>query len=435
MSIRLQNGSRVCIIGGGPAGSFSALHLLKLAQEHGIHLDVLIFEPRDFCAGAGRESCKGCAGILSAGMVRNFSALGITLPPQVIQAELRAYVVHVYGQVTAIEQPDPQRRILSVYRGTGPRIHQGEPCTSFDGYLLSQARERGAQLVPHRARLVEWDQGPVVQTAHESFRADLVVLAAGVNSRSPLDPAFGYQPPATAVMAQEEIPRPENWPDYKVAGFFGQPKGVAFGAIVPKGPYLNVSLLGQEETASDAVRRFYENQKEALGRFFLTSPQSLCSCTARIAVGPARAYFGDRWVAVGDAAVSRLYKDGIYSAFLTSGAAMRAAVEEGIAREDWQHAYSPFCRRMAKDNGYGELLFKLSLLAMQNSLVARACVECIRTEANWPVDRRIFARIMWGMLTGDEAYRDLFWLAFKPRAILGLSRELVRGVFSANARE
>jgi len=426
MSIRLQNGSRACIIGGGPAGSFSALHLLKLAQEHGIHLDVLIFEPRDFCAGAGRESCKGCAGILSAGMVRNFSSLGITLPPQVIQAELRAYVVHVYGQVTAIEQPDPQRRILSIYRGTGPRLHQGEPCASFDGYLLSQACERGAQLVPHRARLVEWDQGPVVQTAHEGFRADLVVLASGVNSRPPLSPAFGYQPPATAVMAQEEVPRPENWPDYKVAGFFGQPKGVAFGAIVPKGPYLNVSLLGQEETAADAVRRFYASQEQALGRFFPSSPQSLCSCTARIAVGPARVYFGDRWVAVGDAAVSRLYKDGIYSAFLTSGAAMRAAVEEGIAREDWRHAYAPFCRRMATDNWYGELLFKLSLLAMQNSLVARACVECIRSEANWPVDRRIFSRLMWGMLTGDEAYRDLFWLALKPRAIIGLSRELIR---------
>ena len=58
MSIRLQNGSRVCIIGGGPAGSFSALHLLKLAQEHGIHLDVLIFEPRDFCAGAGVRAAR-----------------------------------------------------------------------------------------------------------------------------------------------------------------------------------------------------------------------------------------------------------------------------------------------------------------------------------------------------------------------------------------
>jgi hypothetical protein len=139
-------------------------------------------------------------------------------------------------------------------------------------------------------------------------------------------------------------------------------------------------------------------------------------------------------VAVGDAAVTRLYKDGIYSAFLTSGAAMRAAVEEGIAREDWQHAYSPFCRRMATDNGYGELLFKLSLLAMQNSLVARACVECIRTEANWPVDRRIFARIMWGMLTGDEAYRDLFWLALKPRAIIGLSRELIRAAVDFRQR-
>jgi flavin-dependent dehydrogenase len=118
MSIRLQNGSRICIVGGGPAGSFAALHLLKLAEEHGLQLEVLIFESRD-ASRPGRESCKGCAGILSASLVSCLSAFGITLPPQVIQAELRA-MSSVYGQVTSIEQPDPGG-ILSVYRGTGPR--------------------------------------------------------------------------------------------------------------------------------------------------------------------------------------------------------------------------------------------------------------------------------------------------------------------------
>lgn len=78
LSIRLQNGNRVCIIGGGPAGSFSAIHLLKLAQEHGLQLDVLIFEVRD-PAGPGRESCKGCAGILSADLVNSLTSMGIVL--------------------------------------------------------------------------------------------------------------------------------------------------------------------------------------------------------------------------------------------------------------------------------------------------------------------------------------------------------------------
>ena len=427
MSIRLQNGSRICIVGGGPAGSFAALHLLKLAEEHGLQLEVLIFESRD-ASRPGRESCKGCAGILSASLVSSLSAFGITLPPQVIQAELRAYVVHVYGQVTSIEQPDPRRRILSVYRGTGPRQHEGAPLVGLDGFLLSLACEHGAQLIPHRVREVRWDNGPVLHTALASYQPDLVVLASGVNSKPPLHPSFGYQPPATLTMSQEETWRPRNWPDYKVAGFFGHPpEGLAFGAIIPKGRYLNVSLLGRGR-ATDVVPSFYMAQEQALGRFFPNVPESLCSCTPRIAVRPAKTFFGDRWVAVGDAGVSRLYKDGIYSAFLTSGTAMRTAIEEGISKKDFARDYAPFCRRLARDNAYGELLLDLSLLAMRNPLVARACIECVRSEASLPLSQRIYSRVMWGMLTGDDSYRDLFWLALKPKGIWSLLGQLIQAI-------
>jgi len=427
MSIRLQNGSRICIVGGGPAGSFAALHLLKLAEEHGLQLEVLIFESRD-ASRPGRESCKGCAGILSASLVSSLAAFGITLPPQIIQAELRAYVVHVYGQVTSIEQPDPRRRILSVYRGTGPRQHEGAPLVGLDGFLLLQACEHGAQLIPHRVREVEWDNGPVVHTALARYQSDLVVLASGVNSKPPLHASFGYQPPATLTMSQDETWRPRNWPDYKVAGFFGHPpEGLAFGAIIPKGRYLNVSLLGRGR-ATDVVPSFYKAQEQALGRFFPNVPESLCSCTPRIAVRPAKTFFGDRWVAVGDAGVSRLYKDGIYSAFLTSGTAMRTAIEEGTSKEDFARDYAPFCRRLARDNAYGELLLDLSLLAMRNPLVARACIECVRSEASLPLSQRIYSRVMWGMLTGDDSYRDLFWLALKPKGIWSLFGQLVQAV-------
>lgn len=426
MGMRLQNSDRVCIIGGGPAGSFAAMHLLKLAQEHGLQLEVLIFEARD-PTGPGRESCKGCAGILSADLVNSLPSIGITLPPQIVQAELRAYVVHVYGQVTSIEQPHPQRRILSVYRGSGPRVHEGQAAVGLDGYLLAQACARGARHIPARVRIVEPGEKPIVQTARESYPADLVVLATGVNSRPPLAPAFGYEPPITAQMSQEEIPRPASWPDYKVAGFFGQPPGVTFGAVVPKGRYLNVSLLPQGEV-TDALPNFYRTQAQALGRFFPTQPQSLCSCTARIAIGPARTYFGDRWVAVGDAAVSRLYKDGIHSAFLTARSAMRTAVEEGIAKRDFERVYAPFCRQLARDNLYGRWLFRLSLLAMRNPHLARAVIECVRIESSLRLDQRIYSRLLWGMLTGDDSYRDLFWLCFKPRGWLRLARQFVQTI-------
>ncbi len=427
MSIRLQNGSRVCVVGGGPAGSFSALHLLKLAQEHGLALEVLIFEARD-PTGPGRESCKGCAGILSADLVNLLPSIGISLPPQVVQAELRAYVVHVPGQVTSIEQPYPDRHILSVYRGSGPRLGQDGDVVGLDGYLLSQARARGAQHIPARVRNVELGERPVVQTAHESFEADLVVLATGVNSRPPLSPAFGYQPPATASMSQDEIRRPDNWPGYKVAGFFGQPPGVTFGAVVPKGRYLNVSLLPQRE-GLEAISNFYATQAQALGRFFAARPPSLCSCTANISVRPAKTYFGDRWVAVGDAAISRLFKDGIHSAFLTTRAAMRAALEEGISKEDLARAYAPFCRRLARDNAYGEFLFNVSLLIMRNPLFARAMLECVRAESSLELGQRIYSRVLWGMLTGDDSYRDLFWLCLRPRGWFRLAYQLAHALW------
>ena len=65
MDQRLSDGSRVCIVGGGPAGCFAALHLLDQAEKQGLRLEVLIFEPRDFNR-PGPSGCNRCAGILSS---------------------------------------------------------------------------------------------------------------------------------------------------------------------------------------------------------------------------------------------------------------------------------------------------------------------------------------------------------------------------------
>ena len=45
---KIQNDSKIAIIGGGPAGVFFALHLKKFAEEKGISPEITIFEQRNF---------------------------------------------------------------------------------------------------------------------------------------------------------------------------------------------------------------------------------------------------------------------------------------------------------------------------------------------------------------------------------------------------
>ena len=412
MKLRLRDGNRVCIIGGGPAGSLAALHLLGMSQEQGKSLEVLIFEPRDFVR-PGPMGCNHCAGILSSRLQRGLKNLSLSLPDEVIQAEIQAYALHFGDEILRVEQPDPEKRILSVFRGGGPRCLLNSPTASLDSYLLSQACARGARHIPHRVRHVKKNQHPVVQTARQEYAADLIVLATGINSRSPLDPEFGYHPPRTDIMAQDEIPLPAEWPTEEVSVYFRQPQGLIFGALTPKGEYLNVSLLGKGMTL-DAINDFFDVQ--GLVRAFPSPIESLCGCTPRIVVNRAKCYYGDRWVAVGDAAATRLYKDGIGSAFLTSQAAMQVALQRGISKQDFQRGYSPYCQRIANDNRYGKMLFRLWTFVLNTPPVLEAWIGVARAETARG-SQGIIARILWGMFTGDEDYGELLRLSISPRAI------------------
>jgi len=416
MRSRLKNGSRVCIIGGGPSGSFAALHLLRLAERAGLSLEVLLFEPRNFTK-PGPGGCNRCAGILSTRLQRGITKLGLSLPEEVIQAEIHEYAANLDGHSLRIHQPNPDHHIVSVYRGGGPRLAQGQPAASFDHFLLQEACDRGALHIPSRVRKVVWEHKPVVQTARDHFPADLIVLATGVNSKPPLDSSFNYRAPKTEIMAQDEVLRPSTWNPDQVHIYFKQPSGLIFGALIPKGRYLNISLLGHD-LSTDAIPSFVEAQN--LESELVSRDGSLCGCTPRVGVSQAQHYFGERWVAVGDAAVTRLYKDGIGSAYYTSKEAMETVIELGISHNAFTINYAPFCRAVARDNLYGRLLFRMWKQILNRPRLLNTWKKTIIEEARRPVEARIHTRILWGMFTGDENYRDLFWLALSPSSLLGL---------------
>jgi flavin-dependent dehydrogenase len=414
--MRLGNGSRVVIVGGGPAGSFAALHLLRYAHEAGLHLDVTILEARDFNR-PGPGGCNKCAGILSSHLIHNLESLDLHIPPEVIQSELNTYVLHLGGIELPIDKPDPSQRILSVYRGSGPRLGMPPPAHSFDNWLLEQAQERGASLRRARVQTIQSGTTPTVITYRQEFPADLVVVATGVNSRAPLSRVWGYQPPLTEVMAQDEVSLPAGFSDDTVHLFFDYPPGLIFGGLIPKGRYANISLLGHR-ISSDSVNDFLEGQ--GLMKLFSDGAPGLCGCAPRVAISTAYNYYTDRLVVVGDAAVTRLYKDGIGAAFITAEAAARTAVQRGVAGSDFSAGYRPTCRRIAADNRYGRWLFRLWSIRQQSPLLLNIWVRAIQAESSLLPAARVNSRALWGMFTGSQSYRWLFWLSINRTALFNL---------------
>ncbi|MBP1606170.1 MAG: hypothetical protein H6Q08_1544, partial [Acidobacteria bacterium] len=58
-SLRLEDGSRVAVIGSGPAGSLFSYFLLQMTERLGTTIEVDLYEPRTF-AQPGPQGCNMC---------------------------------------------------------------------------------------------------------------------------------------------------------------------------------------------------------------------------------------------------------------------------------------------------------------------------------------------------------------------------------------
>ena len=138
--LRLDDGSRVAVIGGGPAGSLFAYLLLDMAGRIDMPLTVDVYEPRNF-ATPGPAGCNMCGGIVSETLVQNLAVEGVTLGSEVVQRGIESYVLHTDTGSVRIATPSHEARIGALHRGAGPRDAKTTTWESFDGHL--QASPRG----------------------------------------------------------------------------------------------------------------------------------------------------------------------------------------------------------------------------------------------------------------------------------------------------
>lgn len=430
--LKLEDGSRVAVVGAGPAGSFFSYFLLRMAATLDLKLDVEIYEPR-FFTHAGPAGCNHCGGIVSESLVQLLATEGLNLPTEVVQRGIDSYMLHTDVGSVRIDTPLNEKRIAALYRGNGPRHSEPLSVYGFDRFLQDRAAGQGAMI---RHKLVtriegEGDRPVIVCADGERETYDLVAVASGINSRLADGVPDGrptYEPPAVSKtficefhLGQETI---EKCLGTSMHVFLLDLPRLEFAALIPKGDFVTMALLG-EEIDENLVEAFLDAPEVRACFPDARVPANVCHCFPRINVRAARRPFADRLVLIGDCGVARLYKDGIGSAYRTAKAAARTAVYQGISAEAFRAHFWPACRAIDVDNRLGRLVFRVSGLIQKFRLTRRALLRMIWSE-QLSVDRpRRMSSVMWDVFTGSAPYREILLRTLHPAFLVGLLWNLV----------
>jgi len=422
--IKLKNNSRIAVIGAGPAGTFFSYFCLQLAHRDNLKIELDIYESKDFSV-CGPKGCNHCGGIVSESLVQILSTEGINIPRKVIRRGINSYVMHTDVGSVKIDTPLQEKRIVAMYRGAGPRGSEMVDWGSFDAYLQDLSISRGANQINERVTEIDFGTDlPTIKTKEgETRQYDLVVGATGLQGKSinlydNID--FGFKAPeATKTFICEFLLGQE-----KVEEYFGQSMHVfllnlprlQFGALIPKGEYVTLVLLG-ENIDKNLIKAFmnHENVIERFPEGWDLIKGYPCQCFPQINIKGAVHPYGDRLVLVGDCAVSKLYKNGIGAAYMTGKAAAITAILHGISKKDFEQHYYPTCKSLNLDNKIGKFIFAVTHFIQKRNFLKRGVLKMVELENSLPGHKRLMSTVLWDAFTGSAPYREIFFRTLKPR--------------------
>ncbi len=394
----LENGSKIAIIGGGPAGSFFAHFASQYAAEMGIDISIKIFDRKSFCQ-RGPRGCNMCAGVISENLFNKLEEEGINIAQNCVQRKIEGYCFQTQDDGVLLHHPVPGHtpKIVTVFRGNGPIQSSHEGNVSFDDFLLNHVRKQGVEIIFEIVKEFKLPskKGEPVKVifgegnSRKEFEADLVVGAFGVNTGmmekvSKMD--FGYKPPKTVRTCQCEIMLS---PEY-IEKTFGNnvfvfalgKKELKFASITPKADYVTINLVGRRDLTRNNLIDFLNHQ--AVRKLMPKDweiPQSFCMCISKIPVTYAKHPYTDRMVVLGDASISRTYKSGIESAFNMAKLSAYTAFKYGISEKAFMNGYfEPAKRLLARDNFYGIMMLKINDYISSQRQITNTHIKVIRSD-------------------------------------------------------
>ncbi|HLL70647.1 MAG TPA: FAD-dependent monooxygenase [Pyrinomonadaceae bacterium] len=435
----LTSGSRIAVVGAGPAGSFFAIELLRRARSLGLDIHVAIYDGKNF-SRKGAPGCNMCAGAIGHNLIEEIEHSTTNIPAEVIHYELEGYAVHYQDASARLENP-AGRKIYGVYRGAGPvSTEHPDGARSFDQFLLDQAIKLSAEHIPQNVHDIDvpatLEQRPAIRT-HEGGRTefDLVVGAFGVNSQLGARLIYGYQPPPTWKTCVIEARVPEEFQRERLGKlihfFVLKQADVRYIALIPKGEHVTVTAIGENVDVVSTERLL----RESYMRDYLPSDWKLdCHCHPRVAVGAARLPYSDRFCIVGDASDSRYLKNGVESALVTARLAADCVINHGVTARDFEEHFWRRCQQVfGRDNLYGRALFEIYDRIFPHPLIAPVYFAVLQAErkargARQPQQQHdgasptptqtqgaLLSDALLAAFTGDQPYKRILLRALHPR--------------------
>jgi len=437
--LRLKDGSKIGVIGAGPAGSFFTFFAFNLAEKLGISIEIDLYEIKEFTK-TGPAGCNHCGGIVSESLVQMLSEDGIILPPQVVRRGIVSYTLHVEQGTAVIDTLLHEHPIASIFRGSGPLGSTQTTLQSFDGYLIGLCEKKGAKIFRGKVTdVISEPDGISLITGNSSRKYDLVVGAVGLNPKAlrlfqKIIPTF--TPPKTTntyiceyYLGSETITKHFG---NSMHVFLINLPGIKFAALIPKGVYVTLVLLGTEINKS--VVNDFLNSEIVLNCFpegTVLKDMTPCQCFPSINIGHATNPYSDRVVLIGDSASSKLYKNGIGAAYLTGKAAANTAFRFGISKADFKKSYQPVCSALDRDNSVGKLIFSVSSIIQKSLFLKRILFQMVVNEQVKERRKREMSSLLWDTFTGSAPYRSIMRRTLHPLLLATFLWNIVTGLFKS----
>lgn len=418
----LKDGSKIGVVGGGPAGSFFTYFALYQAEKEGIKIEIDIYEPKDF-SRSGPPGCNHCGGIVAETLVQQLKSDGIVLPDQVIRRTIETYTLHLEQGTAVIDNLGVDQRIISMFRGSGPLGPNGSDYTGFDAYMLDLCKQKGAGLLVEKVVDAEREaDGITLITRRSQQKYDLVVGAAGLSSKTlsifkKLVPDF--VPPKTAKAYISEFYLGQDAISQHLGNsmhvFVLNLPGIKFGALIPKGNFVTLVLLGKGVTTEKAERFLNtEAVRNCFPEGVLPAPMNSCLCFPLINIGNAKNPYSDRVVLIGDSSSSKIYKNGIGAAYITGRAAAETVVNNGISVRDFRKSFQSTCSMLDRDNTAGKFIFFITSIIQRWPFMKKVLFRMVLKEQAKEKGKREMSIMLWDTFTGSAPYRNIMLRSLNP---------------------